>query len=89
MILDVATNATAEIAYSNINLVTGCISVILALVTTVIYLYKRLESKNDLFIAELRDSNAKLMNICDSYNQYVQKMDKIIELIVDSKSSKK
>lgn len=78
--LQTAVNATADIAYSNINFATGCITVIIALSGAVVYLYKRLETKNDLFISELRSSNDKLMNVCNSYAQFVNKMDDFIDL---------
>lgn len=89
MILQISTNPSAELAHTFIDLTTACISVIVVLSGVVVYLYKRLEAKNDLFITELRNSNAQLTNVCNSYNQFVQKMDKMLELMVDSKSNKK
>lgn len=84
--------AQAELAHNFIDLTTGCIVVIATLSGVVVYLYKkhedlykRLESKNDLFINELRSSNEQLTNVCNSYNQFVNKMDKMIDLLVESK----
>jgi len=84
--------ATAEIAHDFIDLTTGCIIVISVLSGVVVFLYKRsedlykrLEAKNDLFINELRSSNEQLTNVCNSYNQFVNKMDKMIDLLVESK----
>jgi len=92
MILQVATSPTAELAHNFIDLTTGCMIVIPVLSGVIVFLYKkhedlykRLEAKNELFINELRSSNEQLTNVCNSYNQFVNKMDKMIELLVESK----
>lgn len=92
MILQIASSQASELAHNYIDLTTGCIIVIAALSGVVVFLYKehkdlykRLEAKNELFINELRSSNEQLANVCNSYNQFVNKMDKMIELLVDSK----
>lgn len=92
MILQIAPSPTAELAGNFIDLTTGCIIVITVLSGVIVFLYKehkdlykRLESKNDLFINELRSSNEQLANVCNSYNQFVNKMDKMIDLLVESK----
>lgn len=84
--------AQAELAHNFIDLTTACITVIITLSGVVVYLYKkhedlykRLEAKNDLFINELRSSNEQLTNVCNSYNQFVNKMDRMIDLLVESK----
>lgn len=92
MILQIATNPTAELAHGFIDLTTACFIVISVMSGVIVFLYKkhedlykRLEAKNDLFINELRSSNEQLTNVCNSYNQFVNKMDKMIELLVESK----
>lgn len=84
--------ATAELAHDFIDLNTALITGIVTLAGVVVFLYKdkeslykKLEAKNDLFINELRSSNEQLTNVCNSYNQFVNKMDKMIELLVESK----
>lgn len=85
-------SATAELAHDFIDLNTALITGIVTLAGVVVFLYKdkealykKLEAKNDLFINELRSSNEQLTNVCNSYNQFVNKMDKMIELLVESK----
>lgn len=92
MILQIAPPPTAELTNNFMDLTTGCIIVITVLSGVVVFLYKkhedlykRLEAKNDLFINELRSSNEQLANVCNSYNQFVNKMDKMIDLLVESK----
>lgn len=84
--------AQAELAHNFIDLTTACITVIITLSGVIVFLYKkhedlykRLEAKNELFINELRSSNEQLTNVCNSYNQFVNKMDKMIDLLVESK----
>jgi hypothetical protein len=77
--------ANAELAHGFIDLTTGSIAVVVALSGVVVYLYKRLESKNDLFIKELRDSNEKLSGLVTGYNKFLDKMDKIFEAMEDKK----
>ena len=84
--------AQAELAHNFIDLTTACITVIITLSGVIVFLYKkhedlykRLEAKNELFINELRNSNEQLTNVCSSYNQFVNKMDKMIDLLVESK----
>lgn len=77
--LEVA-KTSAEIAYTNINLVTGCIIVIAALSGTVVFLYKRLEALNKEFRDELKSSNETLINLNKSYNHFVSKLDMFIDL---------
>lgn len=84
MILQIAIN-TAEVAHDFIDLTTGCIIVIATLSGVIVYLYKRLETKNDLFINELRASNEKLTSIVTGYSKFLDKMDKIIEVMADKK----
>lgn len=74
---------TADIAYSNINIVTGCIIVITALSGTVVFLYKRLEALNKEFRDELKSSNETLINLNKSYNHFVSKLDMFIDLKKD------
>lgn len=83
---------TAELAHDFIDLNTALITGIVTLAGVVVFLYKkhedlykRLEAKNDLFINELRSSNEQLTNVCNSYNQFMNKMDKMIDLLVESK----
>lgn len=92
MILQIATNPTAELAHNFVDLNTALITGIITLSGVVVFLYKkhedlykRLEAKNELFINELRSSNEQLTNVCNSYNQFVNKMDKMIDLLVESK----
>lgn len=92
MILQIATSPTAELAHNFVDLNTALITGIITLSGVVVFLYKkhedlykRLEAKNDLFINELRSSNEQLTNVCNSYNQFVNKMDKMIDLLVESK----
>lgn len=89
MILQIATNPTAELAHSFIDITTGCFIVISVMSGVIVYLYKRLEQKNELFINELRSSNAKLMDICTSYNKFVDKVDIIMDAILEAKANKK
>jgi len=85
MILQVATNPTAELAHNFIDLTTACIAVVITLSGVVVYLYKRLEAKNELFINELRSSNEKLSSIVTGYSKFLDKMDRIIEVMADKK----
>jgi len=92
MILQIATSPTAELAHNFVDLNTALITGIITLSGVVVFLYKkhedlykRLEAKNELFINELRSSNEQLTNVCNSYNQFVNKMDKMIDLLVESK----
>lgn len=85
MILQIATSPTAELAHNFIDLTTACIAVIITLSGVVVYLYKRLEAKNELFINELRASNEKLSGIVTGYNKFLDKMDRIIEVMADKK----
>ena len=78
--LQVATNQTAEIAYSNINLVTGCIAVIVALSSVVVYLYKEHKTLQKEFRDELRSSNETLIKMNNSYNHFVQNMSNFVDL---------
>ncbi len=78
-------SATAELAHDFIDLNTACITVIITLSGVIVYLYKRLEAKNDLFINELRASNEKLSGMLSAYNKFLDKMDKIIEVMADKK----
>jgi len=72
--LQTATNATADIAYGNINLVTGCIIVIVALSSVVVYLYKEHKTLQKEFRDELRSSNETLIKMNNSYNLFVQNL---------------
>lgn len=85
MILQIATNPTAELAHGFIDLTTGCFIIISVMSGVIVYLYKRLESKNDLFINELRASNEKLTGMLTAYNKFLDKMDRIIEVMADKK----
>lgn len=85
MILQIASNTTAELAHNFIDLTTACFIVISVMSGVIAYLYKRLESKNDLFINELRASNEKLTGMITSYNKFLDKMDRIIEVMADKK----
>jgi len=85
MILQIATSPTAELAHNFIDLTTACIAVIITLSGVVVYLYKRLEAKNELFINELRASNEKLSGMLAAYNKFLDKMDRIIEVMADKK----
>jgi len=85
MILQITTNPTAELAHNFIDLTTVCIAVIITLSGVVVYLYKRLEAKNELFINELRSSNEKLSSIVTGYSKFLDKMDRIIEVMADKK----
>lgn len=85
MILQIAANKATEIASGFIDFNTGCVIIITVLSGVVVYLYKRLEAKNELFITELRNSNAQLTNVCTSYNKFVDKMDRIIEVMSEKK----
>lgn len=85
MILQIATNPAAELAHDFIDLTTGCFIIISVMSGVIVYLYKRLEQKNDLFINELRSSNEKLAGIAMGYNKFLDKMDKMIELMADKK----
>lgn len=85
MILQIATNPTGELAHSFIDLTTACFIVISVMSGVIVYLYKRLESKNDLFISELRASNEKLTGMLTAYNKFLDKMDRIIEVMADKK----
>lgn len=80
MFLQTAVNATADIAYSNINFATGCITVIVALSGAVIYLYKRLETIQKEFRDELRSSNETLIKVNNSYNDFIQKVTNFVDL---------
>ena len=83
MFLETATTS-ADIAYGNINLVTGCIIVIVALSSAVVYLYKRTESLQKEFRDELKASNVTLAEVSKSYHQFVNQM----SIIVDMKNKK-
>lgn len=85
MILQIATNPTAELAHTFIDLTTACFIVISVMSGVIVYLYKRLEAKNDLFISELRASNEKLTGMVTAYNKFLDKMDRIIEVMADKK----
>lgn len=85
MILQIATNPTAELAHNYIDLNTALIIAISTLSVVVVYLYKRLEAKNELFINELRASNEKLSSIVTGYSKFLDKMDRIIEVMADKK----
>lgn len=85
MILQITATPTAELAHNFIDLTTACIAVIITLSGVVVYLYKRLEAKNDLFINELRASNEKLTSVVTGYNKFIDKMDKIIEVMAEKK----
>jgi hypothetical protein len=92
MILQIATNPTAELAHSFIDITTGCFIIISVMSGVIVFLYKkhedlykRLEAKNDLFINELRRSNEQLTNVCNSYNQFVTQVDKMMDLLLESK----
>lgn len=85
MILQISQTPTAELAHNFIDLTTACIAVIVTLSGVVVYLYKRLESKNELFINELRASNEKLSGMLTAYNKFLDKMDRIIEVMADKK----
>ena len=92
MILQIATNPTAELAHSFIDITTGCFIIISVMSGVIVFLYKkhedlykRLETKNDLFINELRRSNEQLTNVCNSYNQFVTQVDKMMDLLLESK----
>lgn len=85
MILQISTSPTAELAHNFIDLTTACIAVIITLSGVVVYLYKRLEAKNELFINELRASNEKLSGMLAAYNKFLDKMDRIIEVMADKK----
>ena len=84
MFLETAVQETAQVAYGNINLVTGCIIVIVALSSAVVYLYKRTESLQKEFRDELKASNATLMDMSKSYHQFVNQM----SILVDMKNKK-
>lgn len=85
MMILLQAQAQAELSHNFIDLTTGCIAVIISLSAVVVYLYKRLEAKNDLFINELRSSNEKLSSIVTGYSKFLDKMDRIIEVMADKK----
>lgn len=80
IILQTATNKTAEIAYNFIDLTTGCIAVIVALSSVVVYLYKEHKTLQKEFRDELRSSNETLIKMNNSYNQFVQNMSSYVDL---------
>lgn len=83
MFIQVATNATAEIAHNFIDLTTGCIAVIVALTGAVVYLYKRSEALQKEFRDELKASNETLIKMNNSYNTFVQNMGSFVDLKKD------
>ena len=74
-------NATAEIAYGNINLVTGCIIVIVALSSAVIYLYKRTETLQKEFREYLQTGNETMLKVHQSVNLSISQVTKVMEYI--------
>lgn len=85
MTIQLATSQLAESANNFIDLTTACIAVIITLSGVVVYLHKRLEVKNELFINELRDSNQKLSEMLTSYNKFLDKLDRINEALAEKK----
>ena len=81
MFLQVTTNPTAEIAYSNINLVTGCIAVIVALSSVIVFLYKEHKTLQKEFRDELKASNETLIKMNNSYNLFVQNLSKMTDYV--------
>lgn len=78
-------NTSSDIAYGNINLVTGCIIVIVALSSAVVFLYKKTESLQKEFREYLQNSNETMLKVHQSVNLSISQVTKVMEYIESKK----
>lgn len=80
MFLQIATNPTAEIAHSFVDLNTALITGIITLSGVVAFLYKEHKALQKEFRDELKASNETLIKMNNSYNIFVQNMGNFVDL---------
>lgn len=85
MFLQTQLNETAQLAYGSINFATGCIVVIVALSTTVVFLYRRTETLQKEFREYLQSSNETMLKVHQSVNLSISQVTKVMEYIESKK----
>lgn len=79
--LQTAINETAQLAYGSINFATGCIIIIVALSSAVVYLYKRSETLQKEFRENIKNSNETMLSVNQSVNHALSQVTDVIRYI--------